>query len=87
MLRKLNIDGDRQADLRVHGGADKAVYVYSIENYEYWKHELGRDDLNYGQFGENLTVEGMTDDADALSLCRKGTGWVNMATAAPAKSV
>ena len=42
---------------------DKAVYVFSIENYEYWKHELGRDDLTYGQFGENLTVEGMTDDA------------------------
>ncbi len=38
-LRKLNLDGDRQADLRVHGGVDKAVYVYSIENYEYWKHE------------------------------------------------
>ncbi len=63
MVRVLNLDGDRQADLRVHGGADKAVYVYSIENYEYWKHELGRDDLTYGQFGENLTVEGMTDDA------------------------
>ena len=62
MVRKLNLDGDRQADLRVHGGVDKAVYVYSIENYEYWKHELGRDDFNYGQFGENLTVEGMTDD-------------------------
>jgi MOSC domain-containing protein YiiM len=62
MLRKLNLDGDRQADLRVHGGVDKAVYVYSIENYEYWKQELGRDDFNYGQFGENFTVEGMTDD-------------------------
>ncbi len=63
MLGKLNLDGDRQADLRVHGGENKAVYVYSIKNYEYWKHELGRADLNYGQFGENLTVEGMTDDA------------------------
>ena len=62
MLRELNLDGDRQADLRVHGGVDKAAYVYSIENYEYWKRELGRDDFNYGQFGENFTVEGMTDD-------------------------
>ncbi len=62
MVRKLNLDGDRQADLRVHGGENKAVYVYSIENYEYWKLELERDDFNYGQFGENLTVEGMTDD-------------------------
>ena len=62
MVRKLNLDGDRQADLSVHGGENKAVYVYSIENYEYWKLELGRDDFNHGQFGENLTVEGMTDD-------------------------
>jgi MOSC domain-containing protein YiiM len=62
MLRKLNLDGDGQADLRVHGGVDKAVYVYSVDNYEYWKHELGRDDLSYGQFGENFTVEGMADD-------------------------
>ena len=62
MLRKLNLDGDGQADLRVHGGVDKAVYVYSVENYEYWKHELGRDDFSYGQFGENFTVDGMTDD-------------------------
>ena len=62
MVRKLNLDGDRQADLRVHGGGNKAVYVYSIKNYEYWKLELGRDDFDYGQFGENLTVEGMTDD-------------------------
>ena len=62
MVRKLNLDGDRQADLSVHGGENKAVYVYSIENYEYWKLELGRDDFTYGQFGENLTVEGMTDD-------------------------
>ncbi len=62
MVRKLNLDGDRQADLSVHGGENKAVYVYTIENYEYWKHELGRDDFTYGQFGENLTVEGMTDD-------------------------
>lgn len=56
------IIGDRQADLDNHGGADKAVYAYSIENYQFWQHELGRD-LPHGQFGENLTVSGMTDDA------------------------
>jgi MOSC domain-containing protein YiiM len=62
MLRALNLDGDGQADLIAHGGVDKAVYVYSIENYDYWRRELGRDDFGYGQFGENFTVEGMADD-------------------------
>lgn len=80
MVRVLNLDGDRQADLRVHGGVDKAVYVYSIENYEYWKHELGRDDLTYGQFGENLTVEGMTDDAVRIGdVFRVGSATVQVA--------
>lgn len=62
MVRKLNLDGDGQADLTVHGGPDKAVYVYDIDSYSYWQRELGRDDLGYGHFGENLTVEGMPDD-------------------------
>jgi MOSC domain-containing protein YiiM len=62
MLRALNLDGDGQADLNAHGGVHKAAYAYSIENYEYWKRELGRDDFRYGQFGENLTVEGMLED-------------------------
>lgn len=62
MLRRLNIDGDGQADLWGHGGAFRTVYVYSLENYEYWRRELGRDDFGYGQFGENFTVEGMLDD-------------------------
>lgn len=62
MLRQLNLDGDGQADLVGHGGIHKAVYVYSIEYYDYWKRELGRDDFAYGQFGENFTVEGMPDD-------------------------
>lgn len=62
MMRELNLDGDGQADLRVHGGRDKAVYVYSGEYYAYWEQALRRDDLPYGQFGENLTVEGLTDD-------------------------
>lgn len=62
MMREMNIDGDAQADLKNHGGTYKAVYAYTIENYEYWKGELGRDDFKYGQFGENLTVEGMSED-------------------------
>ena len=62
MLRTLNLDGDGQADLNAHGGADKAAYAYSIENYEYWKRELGRDDFTHGQFGENFTVEGMLEN-------------------------
>jgi ferredoxin-NADP reductase/MOSC domain-containing protein YiiM/predicted pyridoxine 5'-phosphate oxidase superfamily flavin-nucleotide-binding protein len=62
MLRRLNLDGDGQADLWGHGGAFRAVYVYSLEHYEYWRRELGRDDFAYGQFGENFTVQGMLED-------------------------
>ncbi|MDP6390337.1 MAG: MOSC domain-containing protein [Alphaproteobacteria bacterium] len=62
MLRELNIEGDGQADLVGHGGIHKAAYVYSLENYRYWEDELGRSDFDYGQFGENFTVEGMLDD-------------------------
>ena len=62
MMRRLNIDGDGQGDPTVHGGIHKAVYVYPIEHYDYWKQALGRDDLTYGKFGENLTVEGMSED-------------------------
>ena len=61
-LRGLNLAGDGQADLVGHGGIYKAVHAYSIENYDYWKRELGRDDFSYGQFGENFTVEGMLED-------------------------
>ena len=62
MLGRLNLEGDGQADLWGHGGAFRAVYVYSIENYDHWKRELGRSDFAYGAFGENFTVEGMHDD-------------------------
>ena len=62
MLRTLNLDGDGQADLKGHGGIHKAAYVYSIENYDYWKRELDRTDFGFGQFGENFTVEGMLED-------------------------
>src|SRR5256885_1930344 len=61
-VRKLNIDGDGQGDLGGHGGEQRAVFVYQIESYRYWEHELGRDDFVYGQFGENFTVEGLGDD-------------------------
>jgi MOSC domain-containing protein YiiM len=61
-LRTLNLDGDGQADLVGHGGAYKAAYAYSIENYDYWGRELDRSDFTHGQFGENFTVEGMLED-------------------------
>jgi MOSC domain-containing protein YiiM len=57
-LRKLNLDGDRQADLTVHGGEHKAVYCYSLAHYDYWKNELPGRDLPMGMFGENFTIEG-----------------------------
>jgi ferredoxin-NADP reductase/MOSC domain-containing protein YiiM len=62
MVRRLNIDGDGQGDLAGHGGEQRAVLVYQIQSYEHWKHHLGRDDLGYGAFGENLTVDGLPDD-------------------------
>jgi len=62
MLRRLNLDGDRQADPSVHGGVYKAAYAYPFEHYEWWSRELGRTDFVLGQFGENFTVEGMLED-------------------------
>ena len=59
MLRTLNLDGDRQADLTVHGGPQKAVYVYPSEHYAFWKRELPDMELPWGMFGENFTTEGM----------------------------
>lgn len=60
--RKLNLDGDAQADLKGHGGEHRAVMVYQAEAYQYWSDTLKRDDFIYGQFGENFTVEGMADN-------------------------
>ncbi len=60
-VRTLNLDGDRQADLSVHGGPDKAVYAYPAEHYEYWRQELPGVDLPPGSFGENLTTEGLQE--------------------------
>jgi MOSC domain-containing protein YiiM len=62
-LRATHLDGDGQADLAAHGGIDKAVYAYSFDHYAFWRKELARDDLRYGQFGENFSVAGWTDDA------------------------
>ena len=60
-LRKLNLDGDRQADLTVHGGEYKAVYCYPVEHYEYWKKELLDRELPMGIFGENFTTNGLLE--------------------------
>src|SRR5215472_3163376 len=59
---RLNVEGDGQADLRGHGGEHRAVFVYQIESYRYWETQLGRKDFVFGQFGENFTVEGLSDD-------------------------
>jgi ferredoxin-NADP reductase/MOSC domain-containing protein YiiM len=59
---RLNIDGDGQGDLQGHGGEHRAVLVYQIDSYRYWERELGRKDFVFGQFGENFTVEGLSDD-------------------------
>jgi len=62
-LRTLNLDGDRQADLSVHGGFSKAVYCYPASHYEYWKAELPGWELPLGSFGENFTVDGLVEDS------------------------
>jgi MOSC domain-containing protein YiiM len=61
-VRKLNLEGDGQADLNVHGGKDKAIYCYSTAHYDYWKKELPGRELPPGTFGENLTIDAPTDD-------------------------
>jgi MOSC domain-containing protein YiiM len=62
-VRKLNLNADRQADLTVHGGPNKAVYGYPSEHYPFWREQLMRDDLSWGAFGENLTTEGLAEDS------------------------
>ena len=63
MVRRLNIDGDGQGDLVGHGGEHRAVFVYQIDSYRYWERQFGRSDFAYGQFGENFTIDGLSDDA------------------------
>ncbi len=62
MVRTLGLAGDGQADLENHGGIHKAVYAYPFEHYAHWSQELKREDFSFGQFGENLTVEGLLED-------------------------
>jgi len=62
MARRLNLDGDGQGDLAGHGGEQRAVLVYQIESYRHWQEHFDRDDFEFGQFGENFTVEGLGDD-------------------------
>lgn len=62
-VTRRTIEGDRQVDLRFHGGPDKALYAYPHEHYATWMAEEGRDDFGFGQFGENLTTEGLLEDA------------------------
>jgi ferredoxin-NADP reductase/MOSC domain-containing protein YiiM/ferredoxin len=61
-VRTLNVDGDGQGDLAGHGGEQRAVFVYQLDSYRYWQRELERDDFVYGQFAENFTVDGLSDD-------------------------
>src|SRR6202035_4778890 len=61
MVRRHNIDGDGQGDLAGHGGERRAVFVYQMDSYRYWQSHLGRNDFIYGQFGENFTVDGLSD--------------------------
>jgi MOSC domain-containing protein YiiM len=71
-LRRLNLDGDRQADLSVHGGESKAVYCYPLAHYDFWSRELPSRDLPPGVFGENFTAEGVLEESvhlgDRLSI-------------------
>ena len=62
-IRELNLDGDQQADLTVHGGLEKAVYAYPAEHYQYWREQLSDASLSWGAFGENLTISGLREDA------------------------
>ena len=61
-VSKINLEGDQQSDLSVHGGVEKAVYVYPSEHYSYWRTQLPDADLPWGAFGENFTTEGLLED-------------------------
>ena len=72
-VSKLNIEGDEQSDLTVHGGVDKAVYVYPSEHYEAWSRELPEVEFPWAAFGENLTTEGLLEDVRIGDRFRIGT--------------
>ncbi len=75
-LRTLNLDGDQQADLSVHGGTYKPVYAYPSEHYDYWRRELPGTDLPWGMFGENFTTEGLTEELHVGDRLRIGSAIV-----------
>jgi MOSC domain-containing protein YiiM len=81
-LRRLNLDGDRQADLSVHGGAAKAVYAYPFEHYAFWREELGQE-LPFGVFGENLTVERLPLEEEAAIGDRFRVGTAELVVTQP----
>ena len=62
-IKRLNLEGDRQADLTVHGGAEKAVYAYPAEYYAFWREQFPEMELPWGMFGENLTIKGLLDES------------------------
>ena len=77
MLRTLNLDGDKQADLTVHGGPDKAVYAYPIEHYEFWRKVYPDMEMPNGMFGENFTIEGLIEiDVNVGDIFRIGSSKV-----------
>jgi MOSC domain-containing protein YiiM len=79
-IRKLNLAGDQQADLTVHGGSEKAVYAYPAEHYEYWRKQLPDVVLSWGAFGENLTTEGLGEDTLCIGdLLRVGSATLRVA--------
>ena len=80
MVRRINCGGDGQADRRVHGGPDKAVYAYPVQHYAHWRAALGRDLSPFGYFGENLTIEG-PDEAEVLigDVVRAGAALLEVA--------
>jgi len=79
-IRKLNLDGDRQADLTVHGGPDKAVYAYPVEHYEYWRTRVPETPHTLGAFGENLTVRDVLEkDLNIGDQVRVGTALLQVA--------
>jgi MOSC domain-containing protein YiiM len=81
MLRETNLDGDRQADLSVHGGPNKAVYGYASEHYPYWRSELPEEELPWGAFGENFTTEGLLETSVSMGdRYRLGSAVVRVTT-------
>jgi MOSC domain-containing protein YiiM len=82
-VRRLNLDGDQQSDLTVHGGVDKAVYVYPSEHYAFWRDELPTVDLGWGAFGENFTTEGALDDKAVFIGDRFRIGSAEFAVTSP----